>query len=330
MMKRFASALPPLFFWLPAVLLLAACSTPPARLAVGDTAPDFLIEDLAGRAVKLSGLRGKPVVIRFFVTDCKFCRADTGVFSDYYRKHREQGLEVLYITTTVDRDQVKAFAEELKIPFPVAIDYDRKVSRAFNIKVEPQTIILGADHRIRGAILGGVGERELDELLAGLWGGATAAAPGVATPAPPAAAADTIGADARCPVCGMFVAKYEVWVTRTEEAPGRYLDFDGVKDLMAYRFNPAAYGGQALPPEGRVRVRDYYTLEWLDGRQAFYVLGSDVLGPMGHELVPFAGRAAAEAFMADHHGKKILAFAEITPELVAELRGGDPMKPAGR
>jgi len=309
------------------LLLLSACSPSPAKLAVGDKAPDFLVEDLDGRSVSLAGLAGRPVVIRFFVTDCKFCRADTGVFSDYYRKHQAQGLEVIYITTTVDRARVKAFADDLKIPFPVAIDYNRKVSQSFNIKVEPQTVVLGGDHRIRGAILGGVGERELDELLGAQLSGAGTAPAGPAATGP---AADVVKPDARCPVCGMFVAKYEVWISRIEESPGHFLDFDGVKDLMAYRFNPAAYGGRELKAESRFLVRDYYSLQWLDGREAFYVLGGDVLGPMGHELVPFSGRAAAEAFMADHHGRKVLAFDEITPQLVAELRGGDPMKPAGR
>jgi copper chaperone NosL len=59
------------------------------------------------------------------------------------------------------------------------------------------------------------------------------------------------------------------------------------------------------------------------------VVGSDVHGPMGHELIPFSTRAGAESFLADHHGKQILSFAEITPELVEELRGTDRMKDGG-
>ncbi|HSH12844.1 MAG TPA: TlpA disulfide reductase family protein, partial [Desulfurivibrionaceae bacterium] len=161
---------------------LSACSREEKRLAVGDAGPDFLIEDLDGRALRLSELANRPVVLRFFVTDCKFCRADTGVFSDYYRKHQAQGLEVIYVTTTADRDQVRAFAKELQIPFPVAIDYDRKVSKAYNIKVEPQTVILGSDHRIRGAIRGGVGEKELDEILGFPWGASAASTTGQIAP----------------------------------------------------------------------------------------------------------------------------------------------------
>jgi copper chaperone NosL len=316
------------------VLILAACSGgDQVKLAVGDLSPDFLIEDLGGRSIRLADLNNHPVVLRFFVTDCKYCRADTGVFNDYYRKHHSQGLEVLYITTTVDREQVKKFVEELQVPFPVAIDYNRQVSQVYNIKIEPQTIVLDPSHRIMGAILGGVTEKELDEMLGRFWTGSSpsVAGRGVETaPAPaPANTLDQLPPDARCPVCGMFVAKYDVWVTRLEIGPGIYRDFDGVKDLMAYCFDPLAYGGKAKEKEGKIWVKDYYSLKWLDGHQASYVVGSDVHGPMGHELIPFSTRAGAESFLADHHGKQILSFAEITPELVEELRGTDRMKDGG-
>jgi len=311
---------------LAALAAFSACSRGENKLAVGDSGPEFLLEDLDGHAVRLSELRNRPVILRFFVTDCKFCRADTGVFNDYYRKHQAQGLEVVYITTTVDRDKVQAFAKELQIPFAVAIDYDRKVSQAYNIKVEPQTVILGGDHRIKGAILGGVGEKELDEILSSLWGGVVPASSAGIAPTSQGDPRDHLKDDARCPVCGMFVAKYEVWVTRIEESPGVFLDFDGVKDLLAYSFKPGVYGGKELKSDSRIWVKDYYSLKWLDGREAFYVYGSDVNGPMGSELIPFATPAAAQSFLTDHHGKKVLAFPEITSAQVEELRGGAQMK----
>lgn len=307
------------------MVALFACSRGENKLAVGDAGPDFIVEDLDGHTVHLSELRNRPVVLRFFVTDCKFCRADTGVFSDYYRKHQAQGLEVIYITTTVDQEKVRAFAKDLQIPFPVTIDYNRKVSQAYNIKVEPQTVILDADHLIKGAILGGVGEKELDEILGGLWGGP--GLPGVSSgTVAQTDPRDHLKDDARCPVCGMFVAKFEVWVSRIEVKSGEFLDFDGVKDLLAYYFKPTAFGGRELLVGSRIWVKDYYSLKWLDAKEAFYVHGSDVNGPMGAELIPFSTRAGAESFLADHHGKKVFGFTEITPALVEELRGGTHMK----
>ena len=149
---------------------LGGCSSEnPTKLKIGDPAPDFLLEDLAGEKIQLASLQNQAVVIRFFITDCKFCKADTSIFNDYYNNHKDQGLMILYITTTTDQAQVRKFATDLNIPFPVAIDYGRKVSKLFNVRVEPQTIILNSDHLIKGAILGGVTEPELDEILAGEW-----------------------------------------------------------------------------------------------------------------------------------------------------------------
>ena len=70
-----------------------------------------------------------------------------------------------------------------------------------------------------------------------------------------------------------------------------------------------------------VAVTDFYNLEKIDARQAWYVTGSDVLGPMGHELVPLATRADAEDFLKDHKGKRILRFAEVGPEVLQALDG---------
>ncbi len=133
-----------------------------------------------------------------------------------------------------------------------------------------------------------------------------------------------VGERERCPVCGMFVAKYPNWIVRVW-AGGKWYAFDGVKDMMAWRFHPEQYGGTA-GEIGAVWVRDYYTLEWVDGRKAFYVVGSDVYGPMGHELVPFASRPAAENFLQDHRGREIVTFDSVTPELISSLRRGMRMR----
>jgi len=57
-------------------------------------------------------------------------------------------------------------------------------------------------------------------------------------------------------------------------------------------------------------------------RQAWYVIGSDVLGPMGHELVPFETREDADAFLHDHAAKRILPFGDVTQELLGDLDAG--------
>lgn len=139
-------------------------------------------------------------------------------------------------------------------------------------------------------------------------------------------AGEGVNKESRCPVCGMFVAKYPQWLTQINMSDGRSEFFDGVKDMLAYYFSPGQYGAAAGAMVEEVFVKDYYSQDWIDGQEAFYVLGSDVYGPMGHELIPFSSQAAAENFLKDHHGKKIFRFAEITPEIIESLRKGHTMK----
>lgn len=125
---------------------------------------------------------------------------------------------------------------------------------------------------------------------------------------------------ARCPVCGMFVVKYPAWLAQVQMEDGTTHFFDGVKDMMALYIEPHKYSSDSDVAEAF--VTDYYTQNWIDGKKAFYVIGSDTLGPMGHEFIPFDSQAAAEAFKKDHHGKKILSFDQINLELVNEMRSG--------
>ncbi len=148
-------------------LLFAGCSDQKVKtLQLGDNAPDFELKDLTGNLVSTTKSAGKPMVLRFFDPYCKYCKADTVVFNDFYKKHRDQGLKVVYLNIDPDLEVIKVFVEELKIEFPVVIDANREIATRYRVKVVPQTIILSPQHKILGAILGGVSEAELDDLLA--------------------------------------------------------------------------------------------------------------------------------------------------------------------
>ncbi len=148
--------------------LLASCSGQENKVAlkVGDQAPDFTVTDLDGNVFSLSRYMGSPVILRFFLTDCKFCRADTPVFNEYYTRFHSKGLRVIYIDTLGINDQeLDAFRKDLKIVFPVASDKEGTVAAAYSVKALPQTVVLDPQHKIIAAILGGVSESELKHLL---------------------------------------------------------------------------------------------------------------------------------------------------------------------
>jgi nitrous oxide reductase accessory protein NosL len=53
--------------------------------------------------------------------------------------------------------------------------------------------------------------------------------------------------------------------------------------------------------------------------KAFFVIGSDVHGPMGRELIPFGKPTDAEEFRRDHKGKSVLRFSDVTPAVIKGL-----------
>lgn len=151
------------------LVLVAGCAGGNAEkpLKLGDQAPPFTVRDLAGQTVSLAAWRGKPVVLRFWSTDCKFCRADTPIFNAYFDKYRAQGLQVVYISRNPDEKTVRDFVVDLDIRFPVVIDTKGELAALYHVKVDPQTIVIDPRQKIVAAILGGVSEAELQKLLGG-------------------------------------------------------------------------------------------------------------------------------------------------------------------
>ena len=113
----------------------------------------------------------------------------------------------------------------------------------------------------------------------------------------------------KCPICGMFIYKYPRWVAKLNS----YL-FDGVKDMMKFYFEK-----KDDIKITNILVTDYYTQKAIDAKKAFYVIGSDMYGPMGNELIPFKTELQAKTFYTDHFAKKILKFNEITEAEVYKL-----------
>lgn len=111
----------------------------------------------------------------------------------------------------------------------------------------------------------------------------------------------------RCAQCGMRVDTAPAWLAGHGEAR-----FDGPKCLFRWA---AAHGVDAGVGFGT----DYYDGERVELRSAFFGVDSDVLSPMGDDLVPLRTREVAERFARDHGGR-VVSFAEVDAALLVSLR----------
>jgi len=161
----------------PAILLLSVCAMftllmsgcgqdTPERLRIGDDAPPFSIIDLEGERRSLDDWTGFPIILRFWDTECKYCRADSPIIDRYFNRFRERGLKVLYVATPNETEaRVRSFIADIDIGFPVALDTSGNMTEDYQVNIVPQTIFISPERKIMTAMLGGVGEAELEELL---------------------------------------------------------------------------------------------------------------------------------------------------------------------
>jgi nitrous oxide reductase accessory protein NosL len=150
-------------------------------------------------------------------------------------------------------------------------------------------------------------------VLAGFAAGGQAAAGAPQPPAKPSPAN-------KCPVCGMFVAGHPDFLAAVVFRDGATAYFDGCKDMFRFLLDTAKYApGRRRDDVASVWATDYYSLKWIDASSALYVLGSDVLGPMGRELIPFGKEAEAREFLKDHKGRSLLRFADVTADIVRDI-----------
>ncbi|MFH1981624.1 MAG: nitrous oxide reductase accessory protein NosL [Pseudomonadota bacterium] len=120
-----------------------------------------------------------------------------------------------------------------------------------------------------------------------------------------------------CLVCEMFPARYPRHRAQIRMGPAPPLHFCSTQCLFIYLSRmPVAEKGTVM-----VWVTDTPSGEWISGLVAFYVVGSEKLGPMGYEAFAFAERAAAESFAAEAGKGRVVGFEAVSPEMIG---GGHP------
>ena len=110
------------------------------------------------------------------------------------------------------------------------------------------------------------------------------------------------------------------WNATIKFKDGTAASFDGAKDMFKYYLDIKKYNPSKTKTDmAAISVKDYYSKTSIDALQAFYVIWSDVYGPMGHEPIPFEKQVDAKKFLKGHKGKKIVRFKEVTPKLITSL-----------
>jgi peroxiredoxin len=129
-----------------AIAAILTSSGAPPLLGRGSVAPEFALARLDGGApVALAGLRGRVVMINFWATWCKPCEEEMPAMQRLYEALAPEGFELLAISVDEDSSEVASFAERMGLTFPILMDRDQSVARAYQTFRFPETLLIDRD-----------------------------------------------------------------------------------------------------------------------------------------------------------------------------------------
>ncbi len=135
---------------------------------VGESAPDFSLNDLEGKPVRLSDLRGKAVFINFWATWCNPCRAEMPDIEAVWQTYRDRGLVVLAINLTNQDDinDVTSFVKELGLTFPVLLDTQGSVASLYRVGPIPSSYFVSPQGVLSAVQVGAMSRGTMEQRIA--------------------------------------------------------------------------------------------------------------------------------------------------------------------
>ncbi len=118
-------------------------------------APDFALNDLAGRAHRLSAYRGKIVFLNFWATWCPPCREEMPGMEQLYRRLGHDDFAMLAVNEDEDgAPAVRRFVDGMGLSFPVLVDEKGTVPPRYGVTGYPETFIIDRNGQVLKRFIG--------------------------------------------------------------------------------------------------------------------------------------------------------------------------------
>jgi cytochrome c biogenesis protein CcmG/thiol:disulfide interchange protein DsbE len=149
------------------LVILPKVGTSDAKL-VGSLAPDFALPVISGGAegnrLRLSDLKGKPVLLDFWASWCGPCRAQAPVLQAFAQRHADAAI-VVGVNTSDDRVDAEAFLKSQGLSYTSVFDESGSVARAYSATTLPTLVAVDTTGRIAAVRRRLVSASELEQLL---------------------------------------------------------------------------------------------------------------------------------------------------------------------
>lgn len=134
-----------------------------ANDAKGKVAPDFTLQDLDGRPVKLSDYRGKAVLLNFWATFCGPCKVEMPWLVELQKQYGPQGLQIVGVALDDSgKDTIEKYAKEMGVNYTILQGQDA-VGDAYGAVGLPATFYIDRNGRIVDSALGLVSRGEIED-----------------------------------------------------------------------------------------------------------------------------------------------------------------------
>ena len=137
---------------------------PRPHLTEATLAPDFTLESLDGKSVRLSDLLGKAVLLNFWSTWCTPCKIEMPWFVEMQRQYGAQGLQIVGVAMDdASKEDIAKFAKDMGVNYPILIGKEAVGDEYGGVPALPETFFIGRDGKIVDKILGLKGKGDIEE-----------------------------------------------------------------------------------------------------------------------------------------------------------------------
>jgi thiol-disulfide isomerase/thioredoxin len=129
-------------------------------------APDFTLESLDGKSLRLSDLRGKAVLLNFWATWCGPCKIETPWLVELQNQYGAQGLQVIGVAMDDSgKDDIAKFAKDMGVNYPVLLGKEAVGDAYGGVPALPESFFIGRDGKIVDKIIGLKGRSEIEDSI---------------------------------------------------------------------------------------------------------------------------------------------------------------------
>ena len=137
-----------------------------ARLTQSSVAPDFSLESLDGKTIRLSDLRGKAVLLNFWATWCGPCKIEMPWFVELQNQYGSQGLQIVGVAMDdASKKDISAFAKDMGVNYPILIGKESVGDQYGGVPALPESFLIARDGKIVDKIIGLRGKSEIEDAI---------------------------------------------------------------------------------------------------------------------------------------------------------------------